>query len=49
MYKILWHTRYDEFPMTEGISRYPSRDAADKQVHIWQQLFLGNTYFVEPV
>ena len=50
MFKIKWHrhTRYGTPVVVTGCSRYPSREAAEKQVAIWQLHFAANTYFIEP-
>ena len=50
MFKIKWHrpTRYGTAVVVTGCSRYPNRDAADRQVAIWQLHFPQNKYFVEP-
>jgi len=35
--------------VVEGLSRYPSREAAERQVAIWRGLFSKNVYYVERV
>lgn len=49
MFKIKWKrpTRHGTPVVVTGISRYPSRDAADRQVARWQIHFPANKYFVE--
>jgi hypothetical protein len=49
MFKIKWHrpTRNSPPTVVAGLSRYPSRDAADRQVARWQLHFPANKYFVE--
>lgn len=56
MFKIKWrnrnrHWRYLRwfFTVFEGISRYPTHEAAARQVAIWQRHFPHNTYYIEPV
>ena len=46
MFKIRWRTGRS-FRVLTGLSWYPTIEAANKQVEIWQRLFTQNTYYIE--
>jgi len=54
MFKIRWRNRNPDrcgiisMRIIDGISRYTSQEAAEKQVAIWKQFFPQNLYYVEP-
>jgi hypothetical protein len=45
MYKIQWRRQWSQ-TLTDGLSKYPSLEAANHQVVIWQSIFRDNEYFV---
>ena len=47
MFLIKWQP-YNSLRIITGISRYDTREAAEKQIAIFSQLFRRNAYFVEP-
>lgn len=49
MFKIKWRNRRNSLRVITGLSRFETREAADRQVAKWQQHFPQNTYHVEPV
>ena len=48
MFKIKWRNRNRSLTVIEGCRRYLSFEAAARQVAIWQRVFPGNTYYIEP-
>jgi len=48
-FKIKWSNRNRSLTVIEGCRRYLTHAAAARQVAIWQQVFPGNTYYIEPV
>jgi hypothetical protein len=46
MFKIKWRNRNKVLLVVEGLSRYASRDLAEKQVAIWEQVFPFVTYYI---
>ena len=46
-YKIKWRNRTNSLKVIEGISRYNSKEKAEKQVEKWKRNFPSNTYYVE--
>ncbi len=49
MFRIKWRNRYESLVVVEGLSRYDTSQAAEKQVAIFQLHFRDNSYYVEPV
>ena len=49
-FRIKWliRRRFDT-KVVDGLSRYGTVEAAEKQAGIWKRLFPENRYFVEPV
>ena len=43
MFRIRWKNSRG---VTEGLSSYPTEEAAGRQVAIWQQVFWENKYYI---
>jgi len=50
MFLVKWRNRQKKYNMRvlTGLSRFPSKQKAEKQVKVWLGLFPFNTYYVEP-
>lgn len=50
MFVVKWRNRTKAAyvrPVTTGLSRYPTRVAAEKQIALWAQIFPVNTYYIK--
>lgn len=50
MFFIKWRNRNTLYvsSVTQGLSRYSSVDAAQRQIDLWSNIFKNNTYYIEP-
>lgn len=49
MWIIKWRNCSRSLTVTTGLSRYPSVEAAGRQIAIWRRFFPFNSYYVERV
>lgn len=47
MWIVKWQNRLRPSLAVTGLSRYPTREAAERQVGIWARMFHFNSYYVE--
>ena len=48
MFIIKWRNRLRSKTVVTGISRYPTKEAAETQIARWQAVFPANSYYLEP-
>lgn len=49
MFIIKWRKKARVSPIITGLRQFPTPQAAEEQIAIWQQLWPNNQYFIEPV